>query len=203
MWLQVIQFLAEITLVFQDLDKLSCNIQSYFIQRNFFSYHLRYHVEILPCTSASLQRWWKEKDESAPHRMFIRAPVGLEHPQKAHKHREEAWKHFKAWVDTQIASWGRRISIGGLSQPHTSPPYVSALFTFPLTVTMRILKSISLPSLLQIPKCFKMKMVQEEGAKAEAGRTWVKNWQWLQAKGTGKRHWTEVRRLWVSHLFSH
>lgn len=28
---------------------------------------------------------------------------------------------------------------------------------FPLTVTMRILKSISLPSLLQILKCFKMK----------------------------------------------
>lgn len=59
--------------------------------------------------------------------------------------------------DSQIATGSWQIRVGGKFLTRASPPYVSALFTFPLTVTMRILKSISSLSLLQTLECFEMK----------------------------------------------
>lgn len=75
---------------------------------------------------------------------------------------------------------------------------------FPLTVTMRILKSISLPSLLQILKCFKMK--NGSGGRSQGrGREdmgEVRTGNDYRLKGQGKRTLDRSQKTRVSHLFS-
>ena len=74
----------------------------------------------------------------------------------------------------------------------------------PLTVTMRILKSISLPSLLQILKCFKMK--NGSGGRSQGrGREdmgEVRTGNDYRLKGQGKRTLDRSQKTRVSHLFS-
>lgn len=96
------------------------------------------------------------KNESAPHRMRIRAPVGLEHPVSAQAQGGGLETLQSLQTLRLLLMAGGLVSVSVLN--HTLHLHMSQPSSpFPLTVTMRILKSVSSLSLLQILKCFAVK----------------------------------------------
>lgn len=121
-----------------------------------------------------------------PHTRCLLAPQPGQSLRDTPKHRKEAWKHFKAcrhadcfWSPVDQYWWYVLSHTVHLHMSQPSSP-------FPLTVTMRILKSISSPSLLHRLQCFEMK--NGSGGRSQdrlGGHRWSQNWQDLQSRERG------------------